>query len=172
MESFQDILEVGGHTNSLGRANEVINIVEKDPTRLDELFGCIFVSDPWVRMRAIDTFEKIIKNNPELVRPYLDSIFINLTKSTQPSIQWHLAQIFAEVKLSAQERDKAISWLKDRIKNIEVDWIVSVNAMKSLLYFYKNGFINKNEIRPLFETQTNHKSKSVRKKADIFLQDL
>ena len=172
MELFVDILRVGGHTNSLGRSGGVLEAVRSDTERLDELFKCISADDAWVRMRAIDTFEKIIKDQPELVQPYLESIFDDLIKSEQPSVQWHLAQIFGEVMLSDNNRSRAIEWLEQRISTVETDWIVSVNVMKTLLNFYKIGYVTAGELNPLFRAQTNHSSKSVRKKATLFLQEL
>jgi hypothetical protein len=172
MEKFIDILQAGGKTNSLGRAGEVFTMVRNDPSRMDELFECIKAEDAWVRMRAIDTFEKLIKGDPKLVRPYLPLILADLVKSSQPSIQWHLAQIFGEVELNDQQRTDAITWLKSKIASTDVDWIVSVNVMKSLLHFYKAGFVPKEELAILFNVQSDHASKSVRKKAEMFLKEL
>lgn len=172
MESFEEVLKAGGHSNSLGRADEVLKVVQDDHSRLDELFSCISADDAWVRMRAIDTFEKLVKDKPAAVQPYLPTIFLNLTKSNQPSIQWHLAQIFSEVELTAKQRSEAIAWLKNTITTTDVDWIVSVNAMKALLYFHQNGFIAVSDIAPLYKVQEGHASKSVRKKAASFLATL
>lgn len=165
MESYEDILATGGKTNSLGRAGEVIDSVYSNPSRLDELFDCISADDAWVRMRAIDSFEKIVQERPEWAQPYLDRIFTDLVQSSQPSVQWHLAQIFSEVTLTHEQRDHAITWLKNKLKTTDVDWIVSVNAMKTLVYFYQKGFVAASELQRLFKIQEGHTSKSVRKKA-------
>lgn len=165
MDSYESILAVGGKTNSLGRANEVIESVYANPSRLEELFNCILANDAWVRMRAIDSFEKIIRTKPEWAQPYMDRIFSDLIQSEQPSVQWHLAQLFSEVELTSMERKRAIAWLKNKIKTTNVDWIVSVDTMKALVYFYKNGFVAASELRQLFKIQEGHKSNSVRKKA-------
>jgi hypothetical protein len=165
MDSFESMLTVGGKTNSLGLAGEVIKSVYSDPSRLEELFDCIFADNAWVRMRAIDSFEKIIKEKPEWVQPYLDRIFNNLTQSSQPSIQWHLAQLFSEVQLTDKQRDRAIAWLKNKIKTTDIDWIVSVNVMKALVYFHQDGAVTTSDLKYLLKTQESHTSKSVRKKA-------
>ena len=165
MDSYESILAVGGKTNSLGRADEVVQSVYSDPSRLDELFDCIFANDAWVKMRAIDSFEKILRDKPEWVQPYLGRIFGELTQSGQASVQWHLAQIFAEVQLTNEQQVQAIAWLKDRIRTTDVDWIVSVNVMKTLLYFRQKELVATDELKLLFKVQEEHKSKSVRKKA-------
>lgn len=172
MGKFEEILKSGGHTNSLGRAGEILKEVRKDNTKIAELFSCISSDDAWVRMRAIDMFEKIVREKPALAQPYLSDIFENLTKSTQPSIQWHIAQMFAEINLNEQQHEAAIGWLKDRLRTVEVDWIVSVNAMKTLLQFNGEGLANADSLRAVFQVQTKHTSQSVRKKAELFLEQL
>lgn len=172
MESFEDIFAYGGHANSLGRSREVLDEVKSDPTRMTELFDCIYSEDAWVRMRAMDTFEKAVRDNPELAKPYTNTLVYELTKSDQPSIQWHLAQLYTEVELSLSQQAKAISWLKGRIAVTAVDWIVAVNVMKTLLYFYELGFVGKAELKALYEIQSQHQSKTVCKKAQQFLEAL
>jgi len=168
MESYKSILTVGGKTNSLGRAQEVIDDVYRKPTRLDELFECIYADDAWVRMRAIDSFEKIARDKPQWIEPYIERILTELTKSSQPSVQWHLAQLFCEVELTDKQRQQAIMWLREKIATVGVDWIVSVNTMKSLVYFYNEGFVAAEQLRELLRIQEEHSSKSVRKKALAF----
>lgn len=172
MSTFERILMVGGKTNSLGRASEVIETVRNDQSRLSELFDCIYADDAWVRMRAIDSFEKIIKDEPQLVKPYLTRIFDELTFSDQPSIQWHLAQIFSEVELSDKQQTRAIDWLKSKLETVDVDWIVSVDAMKALLYFHSRGLFAASELKRLFDIQAGHKSNAVRKKAAKLQQEI
>lgn len=162
----------GEHRNSLGRAAEIVETVLDDRSRLGELFECVFDDDAWVRMRAIDSFEKIVKDNPEWAKPYITRIFGELTKSDQPSIQWHLAQIFTEVELTLKQQQHAIDWLKDKLKNVEVDWIVSGDAMKALLYFYSKDSVGAAELEALFKIQEGHKSKAIRTKASKLLQEL
>lgn len=172
MESFEEVLTIGGKSNSLGRAAEVVEAVLKDHGRLEELYVCISATDSWVRMRAIDSFEKICRIHPEWIEPYIDKILRDLTPSTQPSIQWHLAQVFAETNLSADQKGQAITWLKDRIRTADVDWIVSVNVMKALLKFKDDGDISVEELLELFRIQERHTSKSVRKKASSFIEKI
>lgn len=172
MEKFVDILKVGGKTNSLGRANEILNSVLANQSLLDELYECLLADDAWVRMRAADCLEKICRVRPDWIEPYINRMLSDLTASNQPSIQWHLAQIFAEVSLSDSQKKRAITWLKGLLSSREVDWIVSVNSMKTLVRFHHDKQISKSELAVLLELQQQHKSKTVRKKAAQFLQNL
>ena len=56
-----DILEKlkGGDRRSIGRANEVVADVLRDPTLFDALFNGMLNDDPIVRMRSADAVEKI-----------------------------------------------------------------------------------------------------------------
>lgn len=172
MESFEAMFMAGGHKNSLGRSKEVFDIVKSNPSRMQELVDCISADDAWVRMRAIDTFEKLVRENPEVGKPYTGLLVDELAKSNQPSIQWHLAQIFMVIELSRVQQEKVVQWLKSTVSTLDVDWIVSANVMKALLYFYKRGLLDAEELRHLLKLQSEHKSKTVRKKAESFLEYL
>src|SRR5687768_2291677 len=99
-DKFEDMLKVGGKSNSLGRVNEVIDLVINDRSRLDELYGCITNEDAWVRMRAIDALEKICRQHPDWLLPFIDKFRDELTIIDQASVRWHLAQIYGQINLS------------------------------------------------------------------------
>jgi TPR repeat protein len=168
-ETFAQILAAGGKTNSLGRADEVINHILKDPSRLSELYSCLFEDNAWVRMRAVDSLEKICRIHPEWLEPYVDRFSSELTESTQPSIQWHLAQMYREIKLSDTQKRFAINWLKRLLASKEVDWIVSANAMDTLAQFTRDGSVPVSELVSLLKIQQHHKSNAVVKRATKLL---
>lgn len=170
-EQFSKILAVGGKSNSLGRASEVIDKVLKDKDRLDELYNCLFEEDPWLRMRAADCLEKICRIHPEWIEPYVDKFFDDLTSSTQASIQWHLAQIFREIELTNSQRQKAINWMTHLLSSSEIDWIVAANTMDTLAQFTHEGSFAKSDLISLLEIQKHHKSKTVVKRANKFLDE-
>jgi hypothetical protein len=171
-EKFSEVFKSGGHKNSLGRSDEVLNEVLKNKKKILELYQCISDQDAWVRMRAIDTFEKVIRENPDWVEPFVEDIFNNLIHTSQPSIQWHIAQIFKQIKLSDKEKRQAVNWLSNLISSQSVDWIVAANAMSTLKHFLGEGFIKKENFRLLLRTQLKHKSKSVNKKAQKYLDEM
>lgn len=170
--TFAEIFEFGGHKNSLGRSEEVLHEVLTNKARLTELYSCISNDDAWVRMRAMDTLEKILRQNPDWVEPFLADMFNNLILSKQASIQWHLAQIFRQVDLSTEQKQQAVDWLAKLLSSTEVDWIVAANAMDTLRYFQGEGKITKSEFKRLLKVQLRHKSRSVVKKARKHLDAL
>ena len=52
------MLAEDGKKNSLGRAEEVVQLVLADQDRLSELYECLFDQDAWVRMRALSMRSK------------------------------------------------------------------------------------------------------------------
>ena len=171
-EELSDMLAVGGKKNSLGRVNDVIELILADKTRLDELYSCLFNEDAWIRMRAADALEKICRQHPEWILPYIDRFPAELHQSSQPSIQWHVAQIYREVSLTDQQKSIAIKWLEQLLSNKEVDWIASANAMDTLAQFVRDGDVSKSEYIKLLEIQQGHTSKSVVRRATKILESL
>lgn len=169
-ESFESILMAGGKLNTLGRAGEVLQEVLADRARLDELFGCISDEDAWVRMRAIDTFEKVAREHPTWVELYLDRLLGEIATIDQPSIRWHLAEIWGEVALTTIQRTQAIGLMKQWLATTSVDWIVAANCMKTLTAFTNQGYLSAAELLPLLKIQQGHHSKSVVKKATDLLE--
>ena len=162
----------GGHKNSLGKVPEIIAIVLADKTRLRELYTCLFDDDAWVRMRAADVLEKICREHPDWIVPYIDKIQTELSASTQPSIQWHIAQIYRQVPLTDAQRRSALQWLTERLQTTEVDWIVAANAMDTLVTFTKDGFFPPAEAIRLLKLQQGHKSSAVIRRATKLLATL
>jgi TPR repeat protein len=171
-QPFQQMLTVGGKTNSLGRVDEVIQLALSDTTRLDELYACLFSDDAWVRMRAADALEKICRVHPDWIAPYIDKFQGDLAVSTQPSIQWHIAQIYRQVRLTPQQKQIAINWLEALLATTSVDWIVAANAMETLHMFVQDGSVSKTELRRLATIQQRHHAKSVVRRASKLLAAL
>lgn len=172
-ESFATMLAEDGKKNSLGRAGEVVDLVISSPERLEELYQTIVTDDDaWVRMRAVDAFEKVCRQYPGWIESYIDRIQTDLTGSAQPSIQWHIAEIYMQVPLNEVQKEFALRWLKERIETTEVDWIVAGNSMNALVYFAKRGDIQVLDVLALLKVQLGHRSKAVAKKAQKLITEL
>jgi hypothetical protein len=171
-EPFATMLVVGGKSNSLDRVSEVIAQVLDDKSRLSELYACLFEEDPWLRMRAADALEKVCREHPDWLTPYIDRFPDELTTSNQPSILWHLAQIYSEVDLTSAQKRFAINWLRQLLSTTEIDWIVAARAMDTLLQFTEEGSFPRAKMTALLKVQQGHKSKTVVKRADKLLAEL
>lgn len=166
------MLVVGGKSNSLGKVPEIIEITLGDQSRLDELYECLFEEDAWVRMRAADAIEKVCRQQPNWLLPYIDKFTAGLAEDSQPSIQWHLAQIYAQVVLTKAQKQLIINWLEKLLSTKDTDWIVAANAMDTLAQFTRAGSYPTAKMIMLLKTQEQHKSKAVVKRATKLLDEL
>ena len=108
----------------MGAVDAVITLCKAQPDRLDELISCVIdCPDEIVRMRASDALEKICRAQPSLVQPRLSVILGAMSRIDQPSVQWHAAQMLAELRLNARQRRRAVRILDDNLKR-STDWIV------------------------------------------------
>ncbi len=138
----------------------------EDKVLLDKLYACMFSEDPWVRMRAADTFEKVCREHPDWIEPYIDRLQTELSTTSQPSILWHLAQIYPQVQLTTDQKQFALAWLTKLLSTSDADWIVAANAMQALAYFTQKGDYLTDDLIRLLTIQRSHKSKAVVKKAN------
>lgn len=173
-EDFASMLLVGGKSNSLGRTEGVVTLVLQDSTRLEELYACLSHQDAWVRMRAADALEKVCRQHPDWLLPYIDRLQTDFSDHPQASVQWHLAQIYRQVELTSSQKRHAVGWLQTILSDTAVDWIVAVNAMRTLVLFTQDGSVatDKDMTVRLLELQRTHASKTVVRKADAFLREL
>lgn len=168
-EDFATMLAVGGKKNTLGRAEEVVQIVLNDQSRLEELYQCLFEDDAWLRMRAIDALEKVCRIHPQWLLPYLDRLLSDVASNNQPSIQWHLAEIFNEIELTTTQRTRATKLMKHNLADVSVDWIVAANTMTTLTQFAQDGHLPVSDVVSLLKIQQDHHSKAVVKRATKLL---
>lgn len=131
-ESFEEMLK-GGHPNSLGRTLEVVEIIENDPSKLEELYGCYFSQDELVRLRVSNGIKRISREHREWLIPYIDRLLNEISKIDQASTKWTLAELFGTLKefMSPEQYSKSKSILKHNLEN-DKDWIVINWTMQTL----------------------------------------
>lgn len=171
-QSFAEVLAEGKIPNSLGRAEEVVQIVLQNKHRLEELYQCLFEDDALLRLRAIDAIEKVCREHPDWLESYVDRFFQDFTDHNQPSIQWHLAEMFGQINLNPIQKQQAIQWLTAKISTTNVDWIVAADTMKTLALFNLKDAFPTDQLIPLLKKQQNHHSKSVVKLATKIFEQL
>jgi HEAT repeat protein len=101
----------GGDLRSDGRADEVADMVLRNPALLDELAEGLDAYDGVVRARTAHALEKISRTHPEMLA-YLKSRLIKLAlEDNIPMVRWHLAMIFGNLRLREKENDTIIETL-------------------------------------------------------------
>jgi hypothetical protein len=106
------ILLSGGDRRSIGRSNQIVNLVLTTPRRFAELTKCLWSDDPIVRMRAADSAEKVSAVKPELLKPYKAELLGLLAEAEQIELRWHLAQMIPRLRLTQGERERALETLQ------------------------------------------------------------
>lgn len=162
---FEQIL-TGGHPNSLGKTEEVVNEVLKDHRKLKDLFACYQSSDEVVRLRVSSAMKRICKAKPDWLLEYVDRFQAEIANLDQPSAKWSLAQIFTwlDSLLSGIQRKRAIEIMKRNLET-DKDWIVQNITAESLAHFAKSDIQLRKWLVPQLDTMKGSKHKSVAHKA-------
>lgn len=103
----------GGDRRSIGKVDEVVQMVLSDPSLFDELFNGFFYDDPVIRMRTADAVEKISARNPGILKPYRTRILKEIARIEQQEVHWHVAQMLPRLKLKGDELQKSVAILKN-----------------------------------------------------------
>jgi len=108
----------GGDRRSIGKSNQIAQLVLSEPQRFAELVECLWGEDPIVRMRAADAAEKVTVTRPELLNPHKQELLGLLDEAEQIELRWHLALMVPRLSLSGTERARAAAalqrYLEDR----------------------------------------------------------
>jgi hypothetical protein len=131
-ESFKQAL--AGWPKRELQNGDVISAVVAEPDRVGELFECVLDDDEYVRMRAADALEKVCRAAPSIVVPLTARILTEMSAIDQPSVQWHVAQIVANLPLPGRNRQRAIGVVKGYLEHSH-DWIVLNCSMETLAHF-------------------------------------
>jgi hypothetical protein len=171
-QAFEDML-TGGHPNSLGRTEEVVERVLADPTRFDELFACYRSADEVVRLRVSSAMKRIEKARRDLILPYFDRFIAEIGALDQASAQWTLAQLFArlEADMTAEQRAAAQRLMQRNLAE-HTDWIVLNTTMETLAAWAADDPGLRAWLHPHLERLRTDPRKSVAKRADKTLRAL
>jgi hypothetical protein len=107
----------GGDRRSIGRADEVAELVLGRPGRFKELIECMWNEDAVVRMRATDAVEKVSGAKPKLLNPYKRELLGLLAETEQIELRWHLAAIVPRLTLAGAERQRAVASLENYLED-------------------------------------------------------
>ena len=169
---FEGML-TGGHPNSLGRTIEVVEIVLNDPSRLVDLFSCYFSDDEVVRLRVSNAMKRVCREKPEWLIPFIDDFLDEISKISQASTQWTLADLFrmlwASMTQIQQERAKEL--LKNNLTTWN-DWIVLNSTMQALSDWSMDDEALRNWLIPKLETLQSDVRRSVSGRAKKMLVKL
>jgi hypothetical protein len=102
----------GGDRRSIGRANEVAELLHQRRSKCDHVIALLFDSDQLVRMRAADALEKASAQDARLIRRFKSQLISLLCQAEQKELRWHLALMAPRLVLRAADRERAVAALK------------------------------------------------------------
>ncbi len=120
----------GGDRRSIGRSEEVVADVMRDPTLFDVVFGGMLSEDPLIRVRCADAVEKITAARPEYLRAHKEKLINQVADVEQQEVRWHVAQMLPRLDLNTEERAVALSVLLGYLNDQST--IVETFAMQAL----------------------------------------
>jgi hypothetical protein len=97
----------GGDRRSVGRANGLVKILERQPNLLPEVVREMWSPDPVVAMRAADAVEKVSRKQAGALRRFKKELLGLAAETQQQELRWHLAAIVPRLQLSPAERRQA-----------------------------------------------------------------
>lgn len=165
MASFREMLS-GGHPNSLGRTDEVVELVLQNETRFAELFNCYASSDEVVRLRTSSAMKRIEAARHDLLIPYIDRLIEDVGTFDQASAQWTLAQLFHRLRndMAPRQHEKALARMKTNLESHN-DWIVLNWTIETLAEWATEDTELRTWLRPHLVRLANDTRKSVAKRA-------
>ncbi|MGZ6005566.1 MAG: hypothetical protein ACXWLH_05480, partial [Candidatus Saccharimonadales bacterium] len=123
-----------------------------------------------IRMRASDGLEKICRQKPQWFQPFKPKLLNDVPPIRQASVQWHLAQIFSEIKLSPPEANAAIAIMRRNLETMD-DWIVTNLTLESLATFARAKTFDRAVFVAILKQHQSSRHKSVAARAAKLLKE-
>lgn len=161
-----------GDMRTTGRADEVAEMVLADTTLFTELFACLTLNDPPVRMHAADALEKVTQKRPELLQKYKEQILDEIAYIDQQEVQWHVAQMIPRLELLPAEVKKATEILDNYLDKTTSN-IVRVMSLQALADLALQGkFPREQVIHKINNYSQKLQTPSIRARSRKLLQEL
>ncbi len=107
----------GGDLRSIGRADEVVALVQGHPSLFAALVQGMQSDDAILKARCADAAEKVSAVHPEWLIPHKAMLIEQLSLDPQPEVRWHVAPMLARLPLDGAVLTQAVTrlteWLND-----------------------------------------------------------
>lgn len=143
------ILLKGKDRRSIGRSNEVVALVLREPRQFRELMKCVWSDDQVLRMRAADAAEKVSAKKPRLLDPFKAELLGLLPEVEQKELRWHLALMIPRLKLTRTERLRASEEFKRYLEDSSS--IVKTFALQALAEIAEDEPSLRSQVREIVE---------------------
>lgn len=167
-----DILDMlaGGDRRSVGRVDEVVQMVLNEPGLFDPLFAGLRHDNPVIRMRAADAVEKITARHFEYLQPYKEQLLGSIASIDQQEVRWHVAQLLSRLAFNPGERQTAVRILRGYLD--DRSQIVKTSAIQALADLAETDAGLRQELIPLLEQLVQTGSPAVKSRGRRLLAKL
>ena len=160
----------GDDGRSLGRAEEVLEIVRREPRKIAELIACLWDGDSRVTMRAADVMEKFSRRDAKRLQRHKGALLGLAAETAQKELRWHLAVTLPRLKLSRADCDRLSEilhkYLEDRSS------IAKTFAMQGLCDLLRQDPAKKDEVTELIRSLTRTGTAAMRARSRHLLRQL
>jgi hypothetical protein len=115
-QSIRNML-AGGIRSSIGRADEVAELVRRRPALAPKLVECLWDLDETVVARAANALEKASRDIPPILKPHKSALLGLMAEADQKELRWQLALMVPRLPLKPAECTRVAaaleSWLED-----------------------------------------------------------
>ncbi len=115
-ESIRKML-ASGDRSSIGKADQVAELVRRHPKKASALVACLWDSDGTVVARAANALEKASRDLPAMLAPYKQPLLGLMIEAERKELRWQLALMVPRLQLTAAECARAAGvlqgWLED-----------------------------------------------------------
>jgi HEAT repeat protein len=160
----------GGDRRSIGRVDEVVQMVLNEPGLFDLLFSGMQHDDPVIRMRAADAVEKITARHFEYLQPYKEQLLGSIAAVDQQEVRWHVAQMLPRLALNPAELGAAVQILRGYLD--DRSQIVKTSAIQALADLAETDAGLRQELIPLLEQLVQTGSPAVKSRGRRLLAKL
>ena len=161
---------LGGDRRSIGRSNQVVTIIRRQPILFPALIDGLYHADERVRMRAADAAEKLTVTNPEWLQPFKVQLIQLAARTTQQELRWHLAQMLPRLELSDRDRKLVVTTLRSYLE--DQSRIVKTFTMQGLVDMAKQDPRLVKSIQARISTLTRTGSPSMKSRGRKLLRQL
>lgn len=160
----------GGDRRSIGKVNEVVAEVLRNPEIFGQLISGMQNNDPVIRMRAADAAEKVSRVNPLLLQAHKKILLNDISKISQQEVCWHLAQIFLRLKLSRNETLRTFEILLGFLNHTSK--IVVTLSLQAMADFAEKNPVIRSRVIEILKEQIQRGSPAIKTRARVLLKKL
>jgi hypothetical protein len=168
--NFSTLLE---NTHSKATTTLIVDEIEANPSRLDELMQLLLGNDSLLAQRAAWPFSFIAEKNPELVKKYIPKLIDKLeVKNDHPAIKRNILRAFQHFNFSSKHEGKLLSISFNLLNDFEQPIAIKAFAMTVVYNLSKKYPEIKNELKISIENLIPNGSAGIKSRGNKILKQL